>query len=107
MGSLAQRDVYPNPATAKTWCDGAGRTWWRRTDRLGGLHAKRTRSLLRRSGVALVTWWAGDVEWFDDASAKQAAASDLYQAVQHPDDIVAWEWKAEDGTRMLMLEHHC
>lgn len=68
---------------------------------------KRTRALLRRPGVPLATWWAGQVQRADAPEAKATAAERLYAAAVQPEDVVASEWKADDGTVLLLLEHHC
>lgn len=99
--------MFPDPSSLKTWTDPHGRLWQRIGGHTRGLDEKRTRTLLRRRGVSLATLWAGDVEWFDDPEQKQSAADRLYAAAAHPDDVVGSEWKAEDGTRMLLLEHYC
>ena len=71
------------------------------------LDEKRVRSLLRREGVPLATWVAGIVEWADTVDAKAEAAQRLYADAVRPDDVVASEWEAADGTVCLLLEHHC
>jgi len=99
--------VYPNPGSGKEWTDAQGRVWRRRGEAHSGLDEKRTRTLLRRAGVPLATWWAGDVEWHDSPGQKQSAGDRLNDAAQRPEDVVATEWKADDGTVMLLLEHNC
>lgn len=97
--------VYPNPGTGKTWTDPLGRIWERRG--VSWLDGKRTRTLLRKDGVTLGTWWAGEVSFHETAEAKQAASADLHEAAERPEDIVASEWKMLDGAVLLLLEHHC
>lgn len=98
--------VYPNPASGNEWTDAQGRVWKRRGNSRNPLDEKRTRTLLRRHGVAMATWSAGEMRWADTAQAKVAAAERLYAAAAHPDDVVASEWKTEGGS-LLLLEHHC
>jgi hypothetical protein len=74
---------------------------------VASLDEKRTRALLRRGGVPLATWWAGKVEFYDSPEDKQAAADRLVDSAERPEDMVASEWKAADGTVLLLLEHHC
>src|SRR4051812_28750868 len=97
--------VYPNPGASRQWTDRHGRTWERRGS--AWLDVKRTRTLLRRSGVPLATWWAGEVAFYDTVNDKEAAADSLLDAAEQPDNVVASEWRAADGTRLLLLEHHC
>jgi hypothetical protein len=99
--------IYPNPGSQKTWTDAQGRVWQRRGNARDGLDAKRVRTLVRRPGVLLATWWAGDVEWTDAAEEKVTAAERLYAAAVHERDVVGSEWKDAEGNVMLLLEHHC
>jgi hypothetical protein len=97
--------VYPNPGSSKNWTDPQRRAWQRRgEDRLDD---KRTRALLRREGVPLATWSAGEVVFYDTTHEKQAAAARLHDAAERPHHIVASEWRAADGTVLLLLEHFC
>jgi hypothetical protein len=97
--------VYPNPGASKSWMDPQGRTWNRRGE--DWLEDKRTRALLRRGGVPMATWWAGEVAFYDTAEEKREAAARLYNAAERPESVVASEWKAADGTVLLLLEHYC
>lgn len=97
--------VYPNPGSQKSWSDSEGRTWERRGD--GVPDDKRVRRLLRSDDVALVTWSAGRMEWFEDVTAKEAAAERLRTTAEHAEDISPSEWRGTDGTKLLLLEHSC
>ncbi len=97
--------VYPNPGGAKRWTDPHGRTWQRRG--ATWLDEKRTRALLRRDGVPMATWWAGEVAFYETVQEKQAAADRLYNGAERPENVVASEWKTADGTVLLLLEHYC
>jgi hypothetical protein len=97
--------VYPNPGAAKRWTDPHGRAWERRGN--AWLDGKRTRALLRRDGVPMATWWAGEVAFYATAEEKQVASDRLHAAAEPPENVVASEWKAADGTVLLLLEHHC
>ncbi len=97
--------VYPNPGSGKRWADTHGRAWERRGTACPD--EKRTRALLRRDGVLMATWWAGQVAYYDSAEEKRAAADKLLDAAERPGDVVASEWKSADGTVLLLLEHHC
>jgi hypothetical protein len=99
--------TYPNPGSGKEWTDVQGRVWRRRGESPGALDEKRTRTLLRRGGVPLATWRAGSVEWYESPDQKQSAAERLNDLAERSEDVVASEWKADDGTVMLLLEHHC
>lgn len=96
--------VYPNPGSTKAWIDDQGRTWTPRGD---GLDGKRARVLLRRPGVLLATWEAGRMAWHSTPEDKDAAASVLLAKAAHADDVSASEWKGQDGTVLLLLEHAC
>lgn len=102
-----QRGLYPNPSSQKTWTDGVGRKWRRRGDVARGVSPKRVRHLLGRSDVALATWSAGVVEWFEPPNVKRSAADALYAAATSPHDVVPSEWRSENGISILMLEHLC
>jgi hypothetical protein len=105
--TLRQHRVYPNPGSGKHWTDGLGRVWHRRGTAAQGIDPKRARTLLRRDGVPLVTWQAGEIEWIEGHQAKAAAAEALHALAAHADDVVAWEWVSDDRTHLLMLEHWC
>ena len=96
--------VYPTPGSTKGWTDSQGRTWTPRGD---GLDGKRARVLLRRTGVLLATWEAGRMAWYSTPEDKDAAASALLAKAQQAEDVLASEWKASDGTVLLLLEHAC
>lgn len=99
--------VYPHPGSGKRWEDHQGRVWQRWGEVQSFLDEKRTRMLMRRAGVPLATWWAGEVDWTDGPEAKAAAAERLYDAAIRAEDVVASEWKTDEGTVLLLLEHHC
>ena len=107
MADVAQRGVYPNPSCGRTWTDHLGRVWHRRGDRGEALDPKRTRTLIRKESVPLVTWWAGEVQWYSDREAKKAAADALYRDAADPREVEPREWKSDGDDHMLMLEHLC
>lgn len=105
MGADDEDDrVYPNPGSTKGWTDRQGCAW---VPRGNGLDGKRARVLLRRPGVLLATWEAGRMAWHSAPEDKDAAAASLLAKAQQAEDVLASEWKASDGTVLLLLEHAC
>lgn len=45
--------------------------------------------------------------WHSTPEDKDAAASVLLAKAAHADDVSASEWKGQDGTVLLLLEHAC
>ncbi len=101
----SKTSVYPNPSSSREWTDRSGTVWHRRGDRGEALDSKRTRRLMRRDGLPLVTWKYGSVSWHWSAEEKTKAAAALREGAGSLGEIFPTEWKAEDGTHMLMLEH--
>ena len=100
-----EKRVYPNPSSSRQWTDCSGTVWHRRGNRGEPLDPKRVRRLLRRNGLPLATWKYGEVSWYWSSDEKERAAAALNEAVGPVSDIFPTEWKADDGTHMLMLEH--
>lgn len=97
--------VYPNPGSTREWVDATGRRWTRRGTTWPD--ERRTRTLLRRERVPLATWSAGEVAFYEAVAEKRAAADGLRDAARSRTDVVASEWESDDGTVLLLLEHHC
>lgn len=52
-------------------------------------------------------WQAFETVRYEEPAAKAAAGRDLRASSERDDDVIASEWLAEDGRRLLMVEHHC
>lgn len=96
-----------NPSYEGSWVDASGNIWRRKGKRGHVLEDRRVRTLLRRDDVPLVVWRSFEATKHDDVGAKLAAADGLRATADDSEDVVASEWKTEDGSVLLMLEHHC
>ena len=45
--------------------------------------------------------------WHSTPEDKDAAALALLAKARHADNVLASEWKGQDGTVLLLLEHAC
>jgi len=72
---------------------------------------RQVKQLLARSGLPVVIFDSGNVEWLV-AEARQAASSSRIEAKLDavgwpPDSYHVTRWRADDGMQMLMFEHSC
>ena len=81
--------------------------WHHKGKRGDVLPERRLRTLLRRADVPLVVWQSFEIETFVDPVEKAAAVDALHASAARSDDVVAREWKTDDGRLLLMLEHFC